>query len=554
VDWGERFTITNLFGNYHFDNVGPGEHTVTEVMWPGWTQTLAPEAFTTTSGVNVHGLDFGNFKNVWIFGQKFNDMDGDGTKDPGEHGLAGWTIVLDGTRTAVTDQNGYYFFANVGPGSHTLTEVLQTGWMQTVAPEPFTVTSGHPVCDKDFGNFKLVTLSGMKFNDLDHDGTKDRGEPGLEGWTIVLDENGNGELDPGERFALTDSGGYYSFTDVGPGTHTLTEFLRSGWTQSVGPGPITVYSGMDVGDLDFGNYVPKPPPPPPPPPPGPPEGNVSNEVRFLMQMTPGSYNIPLLPERTEFGPGFVFEDYYGFLGRHFDMPRSGTEVLGMISGEVFHDDNMSGITDPGELGIGGQLIVLEREVRPGVYERVARTYTDGKGWYTFNDLRPSRYRVRAMLSPDLIQTNDADTEGVYNVWMQGPSRVTNRDFGTLSRSVGYLPPAHRTPHLVFNSTMHVPFGTNGIGATNTTDESVRDEFFKEWSEEGCPVTWETNLNLTPSEMRISPKVRDAFFGALASGALAITAWSRLHTEPSVPEESDRADRSEPRPDRNGLRT
>ena len=31
----------------------------------------------------------------------------------------------------------------------------------------------------------LATKSGMKFNDLDADGVKDAGEPGLGGWTIT---------------------------------------------------------------------------------------------------------------------------------------------------------------------------------------------------------------------------------------------------------------------------------------------------------------------------------------------------------------------------------
>ncbi len=38
----------------------------------------------------------------------------------------------------------------------------------------------------DFGNYRPVSISGRKFEDLDGDGVKDAGEPGLVGWTIEL--------------------------------------------------------------------------------------------------------------------------------------------------------------------------------------------------------------------------------------------------------------------------------------------------------------------------------------------------------------------------------
>ena len=40
----------------------------------------------------------------------------------------------------------------------------------------------------------------MKYNDLNANGIKDEGEPGLAGWTIrvYVDTNGNGTLDAGE--------------------------------------------------------------------------------------------------------------------------------------------------------------------------------------------------------------------------------------------------------------------------------------------------------------------------------------------------------------------
>ena len=47
---------------------------------------------------------------------------------------------------------------------------------------------------------------------------------------------------------------FFGFADVGPGTHRLREVQQSGWAQTTtDPADITVVSGQDVGDIDFGN-------------------------------------------------------------------------------------------------------------------------------------------------------------------------------------------------------------------------------------------------------------------------------------------------------------
>ena len=79
-----------------------------------------------------------------IVGNKFEDLDGDGTWDSNETGLAGWTIFLDtngnrqldaGEESTTTDANGEYVFNNLDPGTYNVAEVLQSGWEQTL-PDP----------------------------------------------------------------------------------------------------------------------------------------------------------------------------------------------------------------------------------------------------------------------------------------------------------------------------------------------------------------------------------------------------------------------------------
>ena len=53
-----------------------------------------------------------------------------------------------------------------------------------------TLSSGEIDSGNDFGNYRNATKSGMKFEDLDADGVKDAGEPGLGGWTIEAVQDG----------------------------------------------------------------------------------------------------------------------------------------------------------------------------------------------------------------------------------------------------------------------------------------------------------------------------------------------------------------------------
>src|SRR5207244_754045 len=131
-----------------------------------------------------------------VAGQKFQDTNGNGLRDPGELTLGGWTINLDavgGTThlTTVTDANGNYSFANLGPGTYRVREEGQPGWVQTtVNPGDVTILSGFTASGLDIGNFQLGAIAGQKFQDSNGNGMHDPGEPGLAGWTIVLDAAG----------------------------------------------------------------------------------------------------------------------------------------------------------------------------------------------------------------------------------------------------------------------------------------------------------------------------------------------------------------------------
>jgi hypothetical protein len=90
---------------------------------------------------------------------KFNDANGNGTKDNGENGLANWEILLSGNATdsQKTNANGNYVFSNLPAGTYTVSEVLQNGWTQTLPSSgsyAVNVSAGENVTGKDFGNYQ----------------------------------------------------------------------------------------------------------------------------------------------------------------------------------------------------------------------------------------------------------------------------------------------------------------------------------------------------------------------------------------------------------------
>lgn len=104
-------------------------------------------------------------------------------------------------------------------------------------------------CDFIFGEpgEEPAGLSGLKWNDANGNGQRDDGEEGLAGWTIRLNTG---------QTTTTDASGAYSFTNLDPGTYTVSEAQQDGWTQTYPQGgshTVTLKSGQFAEGLNFGN-------------------------------------------------------------------------------------------------------------------------------------------------------------------------------------------------------------------------------------------------------------------------------------------------------------
>jgi|GEM_PF-1388104 len=97
------------------------------------------------------------------------------------------------------------------------------------------------------------SICGIKFNDLNGNGVKDLGEPGLPDWEINIKNDDA----PGSTITTTDENGNYCFDNLTAGTYTVSENNQSGWQQTspVSPGThiITLTSGQQIDSVYFGN-------------------------------------------------------------------------------------------------------------------------------------------------------------------------------------------------------------------------------------------------------------------------------------------------------------
>jgi VCBS repeat-containing protein len=257
LDAGETSTTTAADGTYAFTALTAGTYVLRAELRTGWVST-GPAAnrieITLLAEQTITNANFARFELGAISGQKFNDLDGDGIQDAGEEGLAGVTLFVDrngnneldaGEISTVTDADGRYSFTGLTYGTVRIGEVATPGWARTTPPASMRVISGFDETGVAIGNVRTVSISGLKFEDLNGNGVRDAGEGGVAGWTIFIDANGDGVLQATETSVVTGADGTYSFTGLLPGTYIIAEVQREGWVQTTPTGS-AAGSGIQV--------------------------------------------------------------------------------------------------------------------------------------------------------------------------------------------------------------------------------------------------------------------------------------------------------------------
>ena len=133
-----------------------------------------------------------------ISGTVFFDKNGNGARDAADTGIEGAVLQLRDTATggsaysaaASSGADGVYRFIGVPAGAYTL---VQT------PPEAYTTTSAASVnlvltdasLTADFGDTLILYVTGAEFQDLNHDGARAPGEPGVAGTLVRIYHDAN---------------------------------------------------------------------------------------------------------------------------------------------------------------------------------------------------------------------------------------------------------------------------------------------------------------------------------------------------------------------------
>ncbi|HMD13598.1 MAG TPA: SdrD B-like domain-containing protein, partial [Bacteroidota bacterium] len=170
----------------------------------GWT---GPWVFTT-AGASISGI-------------LFNDVNDDSIREAGEPGLANWRADISGKiqESTYTDSNGVYSFGGLDSGIYIVTQELQPVWRRTFpsfASHVLTLGISDSITGMDFGDaYPWNSIEGTVYLDMNNNGVRDNGEPGLGHWVVTLIGVDSSAM------TQTDSLGHYTFKHVNPGTNTV---------------------------------------------------------------------------------------------------------------------------------------------------------------------------------------------------------------------------------------------------------------------------------------------------------------------------------------------
>ncbi len=190
---------------------------------------------------------------VQISGRVYQDLNLNNAYDPGEPLLAGVQLELQVWNGSgyvstglvqTTNGLGQYSFSYDTPGRFRVVETQPAGYLSVSANpgnidgtpeglasgtdiiEEIDLLGGQHSRENNFGEALPARITGSVFEDLDDDGLRDPGEPGIAGVEIqLLDASGN----PTGITTLTDADGQFAFTNLFPGTYGLQELQPTGY-------------------------------------------------------------------------------------------------------------------------------------------------------------------------------------------------------------------------------------------------------------------------------------------------------------------------------------
>jgi hypothetical protein len=406
----QKTTTTNALGIYGFSGLCAGTYQVgvdASTLPAGYTPapTSAPGSTTTTDSNGSPApvtlsqddsvdtsIDFGYLQPCTgtIGDFVWHDLNRNGIQDADEPGIDGVTLQLKAgaavVNSAITAGGGKYQFSGVCAGTYSI-EVTNVPPNFTPAASsapgstPANDSNGTPApailaapdsTDQtiDFGFVGSCSgaIGDFVWNDLNHNGIQDAGEPGLAGVTVYLRKPSDNSI---LATAFTDANGKYSFTGLCTASYTVEVVPPTGYASSP--------AGQTTPDKDS-------------------------------TPNPAPVTLP-----TDLASDLTID--FGF-------------YAGSIGDRLWNDANGNSIQDAGEIGLSGWTVTIAGANLPGGYSSTQTT--GANGIYTFNTLPAGSYTVCITPPAGWAQTYDLDglaTPDCASRTIAAGENVTDVDFG-----------------------------------------------------------------------------------------------------------------------------
>jgi serine-aspartate repeat-containing protein C/D/E len=394
-----KTTTTDDTGFYRFDNLAPGIYGVKETQPSGYLDGLDTagtiggatkgtahnpgdliDVISLGSGESGINYNFGELLPASISGYAYVDANNNGVYDSGETPIANVTLtLLDSSgkstgKTATTNDQGYYSFKDLLPGTYGVKETQPSGYfdgldaagtiggtIKGTAHNPgdlidaVPLVSGDTGVHYDFGELQPASISGRVYADLNNTATFDSTDTPLAGVTVKLYQHGCETI---VATAVTDANGKYSFTNLAPGTYCVVEIQPAGYLE--GGDQVGTVNGVASGTLDGSNRI------------------------CSAQLDSGDNGInydfwEVVPAKIS---GYVFQDGPAIVIQEGD-PQP--DIPSVRDGKLTSDDKrLSGIVMKLCDGSGYPLTANGKQIT---------TTTDANGYYEFTMLLPGDYSV-----------------------------------------------------------------------------------------------------------------------------------------------------------------
>lgn len=460
---GEYILRATGADDYAFGKKGTALRFTHSIMAETLAQTQQSDPIRLSAGAPLE-VGVGMEHLASITGHYWHDLNNDGLWQEDEPGMPGLRVSIAGVRNGyeaetTTDENGAYTFTRLKTGSYNVTYYVPDGYVFTVKTsgdiarrsrltteanredsDRIELERGDVLTDRNIGLMTECVIEGVCFLDANYNGVFDEGEPVLPGVELKLSRQSNNVL---LQTVVSDENGVYRFDGLRGSTFGIRALLPNGCTYTVAV------------DDPQGNQFP--------------ENNGKRERKIAnITVEHGGHTRVLL----------------------------GAIKYGSMTGVLYYDNNFTSAWESGEKIVQGHIITLWNAQG----EKVASVKTAKSGAYTFNNLTPGEYRVKA--SP--VKGYAFTAEGAGNI-------LHNLPDGTGESNLITLPIGETLTHLDIG--MIEPAAVEGVAFADANDNGLYDR-----SEQGLAGTVVKLMTATGAEAVTEVDKNGRFrFGALMPG-------------------------------------